>query len=73
MMKNLSDKAFSSDIVDVAASALHATVDSLPEPPSPAHVNLLVGFILRTARTGERDVAVLRTIALLELQSVQRV
>lgn len=68
-MKELSDKAYSSSVIDAAGAALHATVNSLPEPLSPTYVNFLAGLILRTAMTGEHDVTVLRTIALSELQS----
>jgi hypothetical protein len=66
VMKEFPDKAYSPGVIDVATSALHATVNSLPEPPSPAYVNLLARLILRIAMTGEHDVAVLRTVALLE-------
>lgn len=71
-MKELSDEAFSPDVIDVAASALHATVNSLPEPPNSTHVNLLAGFILRMAKAGERDIEALQAIALLELKSAAR-
>ena len=61
--------AFSPDVINVAASALRAAVDSLPEPASSTHVNVLAKFILRTVMAGERDVTVLRKIALLEVRS----
>lgn len=68
-MKRFSYKSFSLDVIDVASSALHAAVDSLPEPLSSSEVNLLVKFILRIAMAGERDVRVLRTVALSQLRS----
>jgi len=40
----------------------------LPEPVSAAHVNLLAESILRSAKSGERDIAVLQRLALIELQ-----
>jgi hypothetical protein len=70
-MKESSNTVLSPDVIDVATHALHATINSLPEPAGSTLVNLLAGFILRKARAGERDVAVLRTTALLELQSAQ--
>lgn len=71
-MKNLPSAAFAPDVIELATSALHLTVNSLPEPASSAHVNLLAQFILRTVEAGERDLAVLRTSALLELQSASQ-
>ncbi|MDE1934108.1 hypothetical protein [Bradyrhizobium sp.] len=68
-MKDLPNREFSPDIIDVATSALHATVNSLPEPASSTNVNMLARFILRMVEAGERDLAILRTTALLELQS----
>lgn len=67
-MKRFSYRSFSLDVIDVASSALHAAVDSLPEPLSSSEVNLLVKFILRIAMAGERDVRV-RTVALSQLRS----
>ena len=45
---------------------------TLPEPISSAHVQLLAESILRTAKTGERDPAILKRIALMELQIAPR-
>lgn len=64
--------AFSSDVIAVATSALHAAVNSLPERPNATHVNLLARIILRRAKAGERDTKVLRAIAVAELQSAVR-
>ncbi len=60
---------FSPDVIDLAASALRATVDSLPEPASSTHVNVLTNSILRAVMAGERDIAVLRNDALIEVRS----
>ena len=70
-MKEVSERANSltPDVIEVTISALHAAVDSLPGRPSSRHVNLLAGFILRTAMAGERDVTVLQTSALWELEA----
>jgi hypothetical protein len=71
-MKNFPDAAFSPEVIEVMTAALEASVGTLPEPVTTAHVNLLAESILRTAKTGERDVAVLQRIALLELQITPR-
>ena len=70
-MKEIYKKANSpsSDVIEVTICALHAAVGSLPGRPSSRHVNLLAGFILRTAMAGERDVTVLQTSALWELEA----
>ncbi|BBO09736.1 hypothetical protein TM102_12060 [Bradyrhizobium sp. TM102] len=52
--------------------ALEAAVASLPEPVQASHVNMLAESILRTAAAGERNVANLQRIALMELQLVPR-
>jgi hypothetical protein len=71
-MKNFSHAAFSPEMIEVMTAALEASIATLPHPLASAHVNLLAESILRTAKTGERDVAVLQRIALLELQIAPR-
>jgi hypothetical protein len=71
-MKNFSDAAFSPEMIEVMTAALEATIATLPHPVSSTHVNLLAESILRTAKTGEQDVAVLQRIALVELQIAPR-
>ncbi len=53
-------------------AALEQCIESLPEPVSASHVQLLAESILRTLKAGERDVAVLSRIALVELQITPR-
>jgi hypothetical protein len=67
-MRNFSDAVFSPEVVEVMSAALQQAVATLPEPVSAAHVSLLAEAILRAAKSGERDVAVLQRLALLELQ-----
>jgi hypothetical protein len=67
-MKNFSDAAFSPEMVEIMSAALEASIATLPHPLASVHVNLLAESILRTAKTGERNIAVLQRIALLELQ-----
>jgi hypothetical protein len=71
-MKNFSDAAFSPDVIEIMTAALEESINTLPDPVSTAHVNLLAESILRTANAGERDVAVLKRIALVELQITPR-
>ena len=71
-MQNFSDAAFSPEVIDIMTAALDAAVATLPEPVHSSHVTLLAESILRTADSGERDVAVLQRVALLELQLAPR-
>ncbi|MCS3727700.1 hypothetical protein FHR88_002739 [Bradyrhizobium betae] len=52
--------------------ALGAAVATLPEPVHSAHIDTIAQSILRTAKTGERNVAVLQRIALMELSLAPR-
>jgi hypothetical protein len=71
-MKDFANAEFSSEAIEVMAAALEASIDTLPEPVTSTHINLLAESILRTAKAGERDVAVLQRLALLELQLARR-
>jgi hypothetical protein len=71
-MKNFSDAAFSPEVIEIMTAALEASINTLPDPVSASHVNLLAESILRTAKAGERDVTVLQRIALVELQITPR-
>lgn len=56
----------SPEVIEVSTSALGVAVTRLPAA-SPRYVNILAQHIIRLARAGERDVAVLTTSALVEL------
>lgn len=71
-MKNFPDGVFSPEQIEVMTAALEQSVESLPEPVSTSHVQLLAESILRTAQGGEWDVATLRRIALVELRIMPR-
>jgi len=71
-MKNFSDAAFSPEMIEIMSAALEASIVTLPHPVASVHVSLLAESILRTAKTGERDIAVLQRIALVELQITPR-
>jgi hypothetical protein len=71
-MKDFSDASFSPEVIDAMTEALEASTATLPEPVSSNHVQVLAESILRTAKSGERDPAVLQRIALMELQLAPR-
>ncbi|HLG84990.1 MAG TPA: hypothetical protein VKY22_28635 [Bradyrhizobium sp.] len=71
-MKDFSDAVFPPDVIELMTAALEGAVATLPEPVSSTQVNVLAESILRTARAGERDVAALQRIALMELQLAPR-
>lgn len=71
-MRDFSDAAFVPEVVNAMTEALDASVATLPHPVSSTQVNLLAESILRTAQSGERDPAVLKRMALLELQITPR-
>jgi hypothetical protein len=71
-MKNFANAAFSPEVIELMTTALEAAVATLPEPVHSSHVNALAESILRTADAGERDVANLQRVALLELQLAPR-
>ncbi|CCE08855.1 conserved hypothetical protein [Bradyrhizobium sp. STM 3843] len=72
-MKNFSDAAFSPEVIALMTEALGAAVAALPEPVSSTHVTLLAEAVLRAAKAGERNVANMQRLALLELQIMPRV
>ena len=71
-MKDLSDAAFSPEVIALMTQALDASIAALPEPVSSTHVNLLAEAVLRAAKAGERDVVALQRLALIELQIMPR-
>jgi hypothetical protein len=71
-LKDFSNVAFPPEVIEIMTIALEAAVAELPEPIHSAHVTIFAESILRTASTGERDVAVLERIALMELRLAQR-
>lgn len=56
------------EVIEIMSEALQHSIESLPEPVSVSQVHTLAESILLTAKDGERDVAVLERIALVELQ-----
>jgi len=71
-MRDFSGAAFIPEVVDAMTRALDASVATLPEPVSSTQVNQLAESILRSAREGERDPAILQRMALLELRITPR-
>jgi hypothetical protein len=71
-MKDFSDAAFVPEIVEAMTEALDASIATLPHPVSSTQINLLAESILRTAKAGEHDPAVMKRMALMELQITPR-
>ena len=67
-MKDFSNASFPPEIISIMKIALDAAIAALPEPVSSAHVQSVAETILRSAKDGERDPAVLQRMALMELQ-----
>ncbi|HZR72697.1 hypothetical protein [Bradyrhizobium sp.] len=63
---------YSPEVIEIMSEALAASIESLPEPVSATQVHYLAESILYTAGRGERDVAVLERIALVELRIAPR-
>ena len=63
---------FSPEMIEIMSAALEASVGALPEPVSSAHVHRLAESILHSAEAGERNIDVLRRIALVELRITPR-
>jgi hypothetical protein len=71
-MKDFSNASVSPGVINVMSEAMESAVAILPHPVSTAYVQSIAETILRTANDGERDVATLRRLALLELQISSR-
>jgi len=71
-MKDFSNASFPPDVISIMKLALDAAIAALPEPVSSAHVQSIAETILRSAKDGERDPAVLQRMALMELQIAPR-
>jgi len=67
-MKDFSHASFSPDTISVMKQALDGAVATLPRPVDSSHVEAIAETILRTTKEGERDPAMLQTMALLELK-----
>jgi hypothetical protein len=72
ILKNFSNASFPPETIGIMKDAMDAAVASLPDPVSSAHVQAIAETILRTAKTGERDPAILQRMALIELQITPR-
>jgi hypothetical protein len=67
-MKDFSDAVFPPDTIELMTQAMDGAVSTLPHPVSSSNVQSIAETILRTAKDGERDPAILERMALLELQ-----
>jgi hypothetical protein len=71
-MKDFPDASVPPETILIMRAALEAAVASLPEPVGSAHVQAIAETILRSAKDGERDPAILQRMALMELQMSTR-
>jgi hypothetical protein len=67
-MDNFANASFHPDLVKVMQIALDGAIATLPHPVNSNHLQSIAETILRSAKEGERDPAVLQRLALLELQ-----
>ena len=67
-MKDFSNASFPPEMISIMTNALDAAIAALPDPVSATHIQSLAETILRSAKDGERDLATLQRLALLELQ-----
>jgi hypothetical protein len=66
------DVVYTPEVIEIMSAALEASIESLPEPVSATQVHTLAESILHSAGRGERDIAVLERIALVELRITPR-
>jgi hypothetical protein len=66
------DVVYSPEVIEIMSAALKASIERLPEPVSATQVHYLAESILHSAGRGERDIAVLERIALVELRITPR-
>jgi hypothetical protein len=66
-MKDFSNASFEPGIIALMTTAMRSAIATLPHPLSSEQVQSVAETILRTAKDGERDPAVLQRMALLEL------
>ena len=71
-MKDFPNACFPPETLGIMKDAMEAAVAELPDPVSSAHIQSIAETILRTAKDGETDPAILQRMALLELQITPR-
>jgi hypothetical protein len=71
-MKDFANACFPPETLGIMKDAMDAAVAELPDPVSSAHIHSIAETILRTAKDGETDPAILQRMALLELQITPR-
>jgi hypothetical protein len=67
-MRDFSNASFPPDTIKAMTQAMDSALSTLPHPVSSTQVQSVAETILRTAKDGERDPAVLERMALIELQ-----
>jgi hypothetical protein len=66
-VKDFPNASFPPDVIATMTTAMDSALSTLPHPVGSAQVKAIAETILRTAKEGERDPAVLARMALLEL------
>jgi hypothetical protein len=66
-VKEFSNGSFSPDTIKIMTTAMEGAISTLPHPVASGWTQALAESILRSAKEGERDPAVLARLALLEL------
>jgi hypothetical protein len=66
-VKDFSNASFPPDTINIMTQAMESALATMPYPVGSARVQSIVETILRSAKDGERDPAVLARLALLEL------
>ena len=66
-MKDFSQASFPPDTIRLMTTALDRALSTLPHPVGSARALAIAESILRSAKEGERDPAILERIALMEL------
>jgi hypothetical protein len=66
-VKDFPNASFPPDTIGIMTQAMESALFSLPHPVGSARVRSVAETILRCAKDGERDAAILARMALLEL------
>jgi hypothetical protein len=67
-VKEFSHASFPPDTIGIMTVAMESALSTLPHPVGSARVRSVAETILRSAKDGERDPAILARMALMELQ-----
>jgi hypothetical protein len=63
MHEGLPNASFPPETLGILKNAMEAAIEELPDPVTTAHIQSIAETILRTAKDGERDPAILQRMA----------